>query len=248
MAIESQLAQQLRQRNLAFVDPSIDYAAITSPPMVKRKPAGLRQIKAEGVQIYKWPEFLNGEVCSHLCRIIDKNVRPSTVASDQLGGPAETRHANRTSHSCDLDFSIDPLVKKTDALIARAIGFGLSHSDRIQAQRYEVGQEFKPHHDYFEPGTPSFDNFCSEKGQRTWTFMIYLNNVEKGGATVFPALNKTFKPNLGMALIWNNLLPDGRVNATTFHGGAPVKAGTKYIITKWFRERGAGTLYAPEQA
>ncbi|MEL6875043.1 MAG: oxygenase, partial [Pseudomonadota bacterium] len=36
---------------------------------------------------------------------------------------------------------------------------------------------------------------------------------------------------------WNNLLPDGSVNDRTLHHGMAVTSGTKYVITKWFREK-----------
>ena len=74
-------------------------------------------------------------------------------------------------------------------------------------------------------------------GQRTYTVWIYLNNVEKGGETFFPGLNKSFKPIMGKALIWNNLNYDGMPNRNTIHQGKPVITGHKSIITKWFREK-----------
>ena len=35
---------------------------------------------------------------------------------------------------------------------------------------------------------------------------------------------------------WNNMNPDGSPNVATLHEGMPVVKGTKYIVTKWFRE------------
>ena len=49
--------------------------------------------------------------------------------------------------------------------------------------------------------------------------------------------NFSFTPLRGMTLAWNNLLPDGRANPATLHQGMKVRRGTKYIVTKWFRER-----------
>ena len=245
MADLSPLAQQLRRRNLAAIDRTVDYAAIAAPPLLKNPPKALRAVKTDKLQAYFWKGFLEDAHCDALCRLIDANARRSTVVGDRRGGPAEQYDARRTSKSCDLHFDLAPVVKIVDRKIADAIGFDLSHADPIQAQKYDVGDEFQPHHDYFEPGTAGYDNFCKEKGQRSWTFMVYLNDVEKGGGTVFPALGRTFRPAKGAALIWNNLTPEGFVNPATLHGGAPVKAGVKYIITKWFRERGPGPLLAP---
>jgi prolyl 4-hydroxylase len=70
--------------------------------------------------------------------------------------------------------------------------------------------------------------------------MIYLNEPEEGGATRFKSIGKTVQPETGKLLAWNNLLPDGRPNPATLHQGMKVRRGTKYVLTKWFRERGGG--------
>jgi prolyl 4-hydroxylase len=66
--------------------------------------------------------------------------------------------------------------------------------------------------------------------------MIYLNDVESGGETAFVNVGLVLPPKAGMAVIWNNLYPDGTPNPDTLHQGMPVKAGHKAIITKWFRK------------
>ena len=68
--------------------------------------------------------------------------------------------------------------------------------------------------------------------------MIYLNEPEDGGATRFKTIGKTIQPERGKLLAWNNLLPDGRPNPATLHQGMKVRRGTKYILTKWFRQGG----------
>ena len=67
--------------------------------------------------------------------------------------------------------------------------------------------------------------------------MAYINAVEAGGATAFTLLGIEIAPTPGVLLLWNNALPDGRPNEATLHAGAPVEAGAKYIITKWYRTR-----------
>ena len=67
--------------------------------------------------------------------------------------------------------------------------------------------------------------------------MIYLNEPEDGGATRFKTIGKTVQPETGKLLAWNNLLPDGRPNPATLHQGMKVRRGTKYVLTKWFREQ-----------
>ena len=67
--------------------------------------------------------------------------------------------------------------------------------------------------------------------------MVYLNEVEAGGETVFPRLGVTLKPRTGTLLLWNNLSVDGEVNPWTIHHAMPVLEGSKYVITLWFREK-----------
>ena len=66
-----------------------------------------------------------------------------------------------------------------------------------------------------------------------------LTSPEDGGATRFKDIGKTIQPETGKLLAWNNLLPDGSPNPATLHQGMKVRRGTKYIITKWFREYAA---------
>lgn len=82
-------------------------------------------------------------------------------------------------------------------------------------------------------------------GQRTWTAMIFLNPVAEGGETEFPHIKIGVRPRTGTMLIWNNMKPDGTLNYKTLHTGTPVKKGSKYIITKWYRQNEWLTLNTP---
>ena len=122
--------------------------------------------------------------------------------------------------------------------ISDFMGIPEEMAERSQIQHYRLGNQFKAHWDYFDPNEPGeYAEFVGEKGQRTWTFMIYLNDVEGGGATEFVKLGKKVYPKQGRAVIWNNLHPDGSPNTLTMHRGTPVTGGEKYIVTKWFREK-----------
>ena len=59
----------------------------------------------------------------------------------------------RTSETCFLDQTGSPIAKEVDEKISAALGISKSWSEGIQAQKYSVGQEFKAHTDYFEPGS-----------------------------------------------------------------------------------------------
>jgi len=119
----------------------------------------------------------------------------------------------------------------------------VEYSEGIQAQRYDVGQQFKPHWDYFTPDTDAYRRLAGVRGNRTWTFMVYLNDVLEGGATRFTKIDHAVTPKAGMAVLWNNLNADGSTNEFTMHCGEPVVRGHKIIITKWFRIHGDGPVF-----
>jgi prolyl 4-hydroxylase len=191
---------------------------------------GIQRVPAHRLELFVLKHFIGEEECAALCRLIDANRRPSTLADDQ------GIDRFRTSETCDLD-TANPLVADVQSRLADVTGIPRSHGEPLQGQRYAPGQEFRPHTDSFNPGGADYFMHCAEAGQRSWTAMVYLNQPEEGGATRFKAVGKTIQPEAGKLLIWNNLLSDGSPNAATLHQGMRVRRGTKYVLTQWYRER-----------
>lgn len=191
---------------------------------------GVQRVPSPKVALFIRRNFLEPERCAGLRDLIDANRRPSTIA-DPNGD-----YAFRTSETCDLDPD-HPLVADLKDRIIAFTGLDPAHGEPMQGQRYAIGQEFKAHTDYFEPQGQDFEKYCSVAGQRTWTVMLYLNEVEAGGATRFKALDKIVQPETGKLLAWNNLRANGTPNPSTIHHAMKVRAGLKYVITQWFRER-----------
>lgn len=184
------------------------------------------------VQMIKIDNFLTAQECEALVALTKSKLRPSEIPEregDQYKG-------FRTSSTCDLPFTKDPLAHEIDQKIVDALGLGVGEKEVIQAQHYAIGQEFKAHCDYFVPGSKDFKTYSKDGGQRTWTFMIYLNELCEGGETEFVKLGIKFKPKQGTALVWNNLHEDGSINEDTLHHAHPIESGEKVVITKWFRE------------
>jgi prolyl 4-hydroxylase len=203
-----------------------------SEPVVKHilSHRGVQKVPSAKLTLFLRRGFLDPALCTAIIARIDADRRPSTL-SDANGDTSF-----RTSETCDLDRA-DPVVARVEELITAFTGLDSAHGEPIQGQRYAVGQEFKAHTDYFDPDGADFDKYCSVAGNRTWTVMIYLNEPDAGGATRFKAIDKIVQPETGKLLAWNNKRPDGTHNPATLHHGMKVRAGTKYIITKWFRER-----------
>ncbi|OYY91397.1 MAG: oxygenase [Sphingomonas sp. 28-66-16] len=206
-------------------------ARLTSQP-------GVQKVPSPKLALFVKRGFLDDDLCRALIERIDAERRPSTI-SDPNGDDAF-----RTSETCDLRFD-EALCIAVDERITAFMGIDPAHGEPLQGQRYAVGQEFKAHTDYFEPLGVDYARFCSVAGQRTWTAMIYLNEPGAGGATRFKTIDKIVQPETGKLLMWNNLNPDGSGNPMTLHQGMKVRAGTKYVLTKWFRERPWGDGQGP---
>jgi prolyl 4-hydroxylase len=191
---------------------------------------GIQRVPSPKLTLFIRKQFLDAATCAALVAMIDANRRPSTV-SDFNGDDAF-----RTSETCDLP-DAEPLVAELNARLAAFAGLDPAHGEPLQGQRYAVGQEFKAHTDYFEPTGVEYERYCSVAGNRTWTMMAYLNAPEAGGATRFKTIDKTIQPETGKLVCWNNRRENGTLNPATLHHGMKVRAGTKYIITKWFREK-----------
>jgi prolyl 4-hydroxylase len=201
-------------------------ARLTNDPSVHKLPT-------DEIEIFAVGRFLTATECARLIAIIDAVARPSSLFTT----PYSAGH--RTSYSGDVD-PYDPFVRMIERRIDDLLGISAECGETVQGQRYEPGQEFKAHQDYFHTSESYWQAERRRGGQRSWTAMAFLNNVEEGGTTEFPTLGLKVTPQAGALLIWNNMNPDGTPNPRTIHAGTPVVRGTKHIITKWYRSRAWG--------
>src|ERR1043166_8293116 len=145
---------------------------LQSDPSVHRLPT-------EEIEVYAVGEFLTAAECARLVAIIDAVAQPSSLYTT----PYNAGH--RTSYSGDVDPE-DPFVRMIERRIDDLLGVPPEFGETVQGQRYHPGQEFKAHQDYFHTGEPYWREEKRRGGQRSWTAMAFLNDVEEGGATDFP--------------------------------------------------------------
>jgi prolyl 4-hydroxylase len=189
----------------------------------------LQRLDTPHAELYVCEDFLDPAECRAIIEIMRSSLRRSTITQ-----PDEPDKYFRRSQTCDLSFIDVPAVRRLDSRIVSGMQIDPALAEPTQGQYYEVGDEFKPHTDYFE--AYELEKFSTPTlGQRTWTFMLYLNEPVAGGATDFPRLGVSIRPKTGRALLWNNLTPEGEPNPYTLHHGTPITAGSKAIVTKWFR-------------
>jgi prolyl 4-hydroxylase len=200
------------------------------------------EVENDTLDIYKIDNFMTTHECEVLVKIIKNNMKKSKVSFANKSDEYVDNNI-RTSSTCNLHKSHGKLIEDLNERMNAHLGIHVLFGEPMQGQHYDKTQEFKKHTDTFAPNTDEYKKFCANWGQRTWTFMIYLNEPELGGETKFTKVKTlagdklSFKPKLGRAVIWNNLYVNGDINSYSLHQGSPVKRGEKTIITKWYRER-----------
>jgi prolyl 4-hydroxylase len=226
--LDADIAQLLQLCNFKQKPNQIDYTKLAEIENLK----DARRIYFPFTQLYAVDNFLSSPECNQLIELIDQNLRPSTV-SDPKDECVISDY--RTSKTADLHYFQNPFLLDIDRKITNFVGFSPFMGEMMQSQRYAPGEYYKEHYDFFSPLTPEYKVYCEWMGQRTWTTMLYLNDVTEGGETYFKHLKLKVRPKQGTLILWNNLYKNGIPNLKTMHEALPPLSGDKYVITKWWR-------------
>lgn len=128
------------------------------------------------------------------------------------------------------------LTSKIEKIVEKESGLPIANQEKIHIVKYNVGGEYKPHHDFFHPNTDYYENTVGSAGQRVFSFLFYLNDDFTGGETDFPTKKIKVTPKLGRLLVWRNINEDTSLDYESYHAGLPVESGVKYIAIVWVRE------------
>ena len=165
------------------------------------------KVPVETAEIWSIPEFVSADECARLIAEVNRTAKPSDLLDQGYGH----ERAHRTSYSGDFN-SDDPFVKMIERRIDDTLGLPHENGETIQGQRYDVGQEFRAHMDWFWTKAPYWKREEQQGGQRCFTAMLYLNDVEEGGETHFHNIGVTIAPQQGALIVWNNAGLDGSLN------------------------------------
>ncbi len=179
--------------------------------------------------------LLSAEECEELVRLSAVKLQRSTVVNAVTG--EYDVHPDRTSSGTHFLRGENALIRTIEARISELVGVPVDHGEPIQILHYLPGAEYKPHFDFFDPGYEGNEKVLAMGGQRIATLVMYLNDVEAGGSTVFPDVGLDVLPRKGNAVYFAYTTEDGQLDRRTLHGGSPVGAGEKWIATKWLRQR-----------
>ncbi len=170
--------------------------------------------------------------CDALVAMAQARIEASHVIDLQTG---HTRQDDgRSSSGMAFSRGENSLLKKLESRIAALLRWPLDHGEAIQVLRYQVGQEYRPHHDYVDPSKAGAAPFLARGGQRVGSLVMYLNTPARGGGTNFPDARLEIAAHKGNAVFFSYGRPDPTTG--TLHGGMPVLAGEKWVATKWLRE------------
>ena len=237
---EKKISKLDRFPHLKNMDPAYDY----SLPLSFIKNTNTIQLpdclvdiafRVSKPDVVRVDNFLSHDECDLLVEQSRSQLVPSTVVNYENNFGKV--HEARTSEGMCFKRNETDLISAIEYRIAALINLPVSHGEGIQILHYKVGAEYQPHYDYFPPDNPGARIYTDVGGQRVCSFIMYLNDVEDGGHTVLPKINLSVLPKKGSALYFSYLNSKGQVDSQTFHGGAPVIKGEKWIATKWVRER-----------
>ncbi|MCO7227139.1 2OG-Fe(II) oxygenase [Pleionea sp. CnH1-48] len=169
-----------------------------------------------GPYIFTIDDIFSQEECNHHIDFIESNnptMAPVLTAYGEKYKSSIRNNERILKQDQKLAKSIYQSIK--DKLPAEIHGASICGINELfRYYRYKPGMRFAPH--------PDAAFIRNPKERSYYTFLIYLNEVEKGGETSFCVEPEvSFAPKRGMGLLFQHPI---------IHEGKEVYSGTKYII------------------
>lgn len=179
--------------------------------------------------------FVPPAVCEWLIAQARGHLARATIYDKATGGATED--GRRTNSQCDLDVAAGGVI--TFVIRARISAITGRQDIAMEVPKvlhYRPGETFAEHFDYLNPDEPAYARELEVRGQRTDTFLIYLNDDYSGGETYFPELDIAHVGAAGDALLFSNVDAEGKPDISTRHAGLPPTTGEKWLFSQWIRE------------
>lgn len=177
--------------------------------------------------VKEYENFLDEQDCSDIIEIAQKYFIKTTTLGKTIEG-------YRVADGMWMDNNF-ALSKKYKNKVSEITGLPVENMETVHVVKYEIGGEYKTHHDFFHPGESYYENEMKRGGQRIKSALVYLNDDFTGGETEFPRIGIKVTPKKGKLVLWDNMLEDGNLDYDSLHAGLPVISGTKYIAVIWIR-------------
>ncbi|XP_022621770.1 prolyl 4-hydroxylase subunit alpha-1-like isoform X2 [Seriola dumerili] len=185
--------------------------------------------------IVRYHNIVSDKELEKVKELAKPRLRRATVHDPQTG-KLTTAHY-RVSKSAWLGAYEHPVVDTINQRIEDITGLDVTTAEDLQVANYGVGGQYEPHFDFGRKDEPdAFEELGT--GNRIATWLLYMSDVQAGGATVFTDVRAAVWPKKGTAVFWYNLYPSGEGDYRTRHAACPVLVGNKWVSNKWIHERG----------
>ena len=182
------------------------------------------------------PDVLTLAECDTLVQYMQSRQLQSSLVWTGNPGDPEMVNQHRTSKQLWLDYDneqVGHLARKLRTKAAQLTGiYDPASFEKIQLAKYDANGQYKQHFDACTSKCPD-NKLC-----RVATLLVYLNEPDEGGETVFPTMNITLAPRKGHgALFYNVDVRDAEAPelSASLHAGSPVLKGEKYIANVWVK-------------
>jgi len=216
--------------------PAIDWPSVEHalPVLAADLPLPAALTLSQAPLIRRLPGLIHPLVLDTIVHVAAPRVRRSQIV-DARTGEVRADPMRNSSHVTLGPREHDHVLEALERCIAGICGTPVLNGEFVQILRYRVGEEFRPHVDYFNDGGAGTARSLADGGQRVQTALLYLNDGYGGGGTCFPRLDLTVEPRRGDLLHFHNVSTDGRGHRDSLHAGMPVTAGEKWLLSQWIR-------------
>ncbi|PRW32905.1 Prolyl 4-hydroxylase subunit alpha-2 isoform A [Chlorella sorokiniana] len=201
------------------------------------------QVLDAEARIFLFHNFLTEAECDHIVGLAKPKMERSGVVDTKTGNSDISDI--RTSSGTFLERGQDDVIAGIEERIARWTLLPVGNGEGLQVLHYSKNQEYQAHWDYF------FDEKnVANGGNRYATVLMYLNDVEEGGETVFPNIpapggdngpefsecarkHLAAKPRKGAAVLFHSIKTTGELEKKSLHTACPVIKGEKWSAPKW---------------
>ncbi|MDN5865411.1 MAG: 2OG-Fe(II) oxygenase [Gammaproteobacteria bacterium] len=185
-------------------------------------------------RIERYRQVLDPLEAVWLCSAAKEALAPSLVA-DPRSGAARPDPVRTGRTMCFGPEKPGIFARRLADRLARLTGCGVERAEPLAVIHYRPGEQYRPHYDWLGPALDR--DPLRSAGERVATVLAWLNKPDEGGATLFPRLDLRVEPAAGDALAFANLDAAGIPAEKALHAGEPIKAGEKWLVSLWIRQR-----------
>lgn len=183
--------------------------------------------------IYIIDDFLDDSTCNHFIELSKNKLKRALVVGEGNGIIIN----GRTNTNCWIEHNTDNVTYGVVNKISNLVKYPIINAESFQIIHYDINQKYNNHNDGWKQNDEKNKKYLSRGGQRMITALVYLNDVEEGGDTIFTKLKISVKPKKGRLLVFENFIKDtNELNLLSEHTGSAVIKGEKYAFNLWFRE------------